>query len=67
MELTEQHISNLIAILGKIAFPMLLFPYLWAVLNPELAARVTEKFLDVPKRFLDIFHRILDMIQKKGK
>ena len=69
MELTEQHISDLIGILARlapVAFTLAIVMYFWSLHNPELAARVTEKFLDVPKRFLDVFHRILDMIEKKG-
>ena len=70
MAFTEQHISDLIAILARlapIAFTLVVFMYFWSLQNPDLAARVAEKFLDIPKRFLDIFHRILDMIEKKGE
>ena len=69
MELTEQHINDLIGILGRlvtILSMLVIFGYFWSLQNPELAARVVEKFVDVPKRIVDIFHRILDMIEKKG-
>ena len=52
MELTEQHISDLIAILSRTNPILAKAVYVWAIQDPELAARVVEPFTDIPKSCL---------------
>ena len=64
MELTEQHISDLIKILSRTIPILAIAVYVWAIQNPELAARVVERFIDIPKSFLKLVGRIVDLIEK---
>ena len=65
--ITAEHIKSLITVVGMVSITLVLWMCFWAMRNPELSARVAEKFIDVPKRFLKIIDRIVDLIEKCKK
>ena len=58
--LTENHISSLITILST----TITMIYVWSLFNPELAARVVERFISAFNNLLKAIDKISDMIDK---
>ena len=79
MALTEQHISELIAILKRLSllfFSLVPGMIMWAYWHPESATRVAEKFIDtlasviekfidIPQKIVKLLDRIVDLIEKR--